>query len=197
MRCAVLALVLAAYPLAADAKLYALNHTANLPNVTAPGAFRLLTMQDDGTAAPVGDATIPWTPGATAVDHEHGILYFIGSTSYIGTNTTLVGVSLKTGAVVSTAAIPFVGPGYELFAANLVYASDLGGQVLVLVTTSTNQQVLGKIDPETGTWTTITTVFGPTVVKQDQTSMVYCQGKVGLCASEWPLSTRLPACRLG
>jgi hypothetical protein len=57
------------------------------------------------------------------VDSEHGILYFIGSSSKIGPNTTLVGVSLKSGAVVSSVAIPFPGPSYEPFAADLVYAS--------------------------------------------------------------------------
>ena len=172
MRCTFLPFLLGlACGLVAEAKLFALNHTGVLPNATSPGAFRLLTIDDDGTSSAVGNSTIPWTPGSSTVDYDHGILYFIGAKSFIGPNTTLVGVSLKTGAVVSSAAIPFLGPDYELFAADLVYASELG-EVLVLVTkqeqNSTTTQVFGRMHPETGKWDTITTVAGPSIVKVDQ-----------------------------
>ena len=188
-----LALALGLNLAVAEAKLYALNHTGGtpgLPTPTSPGSFRLLTIADDGTSAPVAKETeclpwkeagcIPWTPGSSTVDSTHGILYFIGSTSYTGQNVTLVGVSLKTGAVVSSAAIPFSGPTFELFAADLVYASDLG-EVLLLVTqrvTATNlKQILGTIHPETGEWKTLTTVSAADVTKVDQQHMAYVPGK--------------------
>ena len=196
---AMLALALGLNLAVAEAKLYALNHTGGtpgLPTPTSPGSFRLLTIEvaklrdHPLTSAPVGKETeclpwkeagcIPWTPGSSTVDHDHGILYFIGSTSYYGQNTTLVGVSLKTGAVVSSAAIPFSGPTFELFAADLVYASDLG-EVLLLVTqrvTATNlKQILGTIHPATGEWKTLTTVSAADVTKVDQQHMAYVPGK--------------------
>ena len=181
MRCAVLALLglLAFSFVAAEATLYALNHTGGtpgLPTPSSPGSFRLLAIRDDGTSSPVGTDTIPWTPGLTTVDHDRGILYFVGSTGYYGPNTTLVGVSLTTGAVVSSAAIPFSGPAFELFAADLVFASDLG-EVVLLVTATNLTQVLGTLHPATGEWTTITTVFAPDIVQVDQQRMAYAPGK--------------------
>jgi hypothetical protein len=135
-------------------------------------------MSDNGTRTPVNATAenIKFIPGSSTIDGDHGILYVIGTTVFTGPNTTLVGVSLKTGSVVSSVAIPIIGPGYEVFAADLVYASDLG-EVILLVTTSTKQQVLGTIHPTTGKWNVITTVSSPEMSKVDQASMVYVPGK--------------------
>jgi hypothetical protein len=163
-----------------DAALYTLNETKTA------GSFRLMTIPDDGIPVPVSKtgAEIKFTPGSSTVDSDNGVLYFVGSTkaAFQMGSISLVGVSLNTGAVVSNTAIPIVpstGPGRsEVFEAAIAYASDLV-EIVVLITdftNSTNQHVLGTIDPTTGEWNVIRTVSNPTSTSVQPSSVVYIPG---------------------
>ena len=153
----------------------------------SPGSFSLVTIDlEHGTRTNVSGAEVKFTPGQSTIDHTNSVLYFIAQPKADlnqAWNLTVVGVSLKSGAVVSsTAAIPgadTVRASGEIWTAGIAYASDLG--VLVLsISTAANSHVVGTMHPATGKWTVVATVDKPTrfpIGNVQPCSMVYVPGQ--------------------
>ena len=165
-----------------SAKLFALN---DVPS-GMPGSFRLVTIDlGDGTRVPVSQtgAEINYTPGSSTIDRDHSVLYFIGQPqpNLNGPwNLTVVGVSLETGAVISTANIPgadSIRSSGEIWTAGIAYASDLGKLVLS-ISTAANSHLVGTVHPSTGDWNLLATVDHPSSVGTVQPgSETYIPGK--------------------
>jgi hypothetical protein len=158
------------------ASLYALDHAETL------GSFRLVTIEEDGTRQTVSQmgAVTNFTPGPSTIDSNASVLYYIGQRTFDSSDVMLVGVSLKTGVMISSVAIPRVEPnqaGAQLWCSGIAYASDLGELVLSFTNTS-NIHILGTIQPTTGKYKELVTVNHPTTIGIVQpASFVYVPGK--------------------
>jgi hypothetical protein len=138
-----------------------------LDQVDSISSYHLVTIAANGTRRPVSqsNATIDFTPGGSAVDRQAGVLYLIGQKTFDETNVTLVGVSLKTGAVVSTAATPLPpnSAGLGLWNSGIDFAADLG-LLVVSYTNASNAHILATVHPTTGEWNTVTVIYHPNTI---------------------------------
>ena len=122
------------------AQLYGLSNTVQLQRYAA-----------DGTSVNIGPARPSdlQAQNLAALDALNGIYYFVG---YDAATPTLVGLSISTGAVVSSVSLPFAEMAFIGVGQSLAWASDLGLAVLT-GQTADKTHIVGTVNVTSGKWT--------------------------------------------
>lgn len=111
-----------------------------------------------GTATPIGQpvASEDQAQNLAALDAARGVYYFVGFDPSSPT-PRLIGLSLSTGAVVSSVALPFVEEAFVGVGQLLAWASDLG---LAVMTGQTADQthLIGTVNATSGAWTQVASI---------------------------------------
>jgi hypothetical protein len=130
---------------AARAQLFGLSDSVQLARFSA-----------DGTSVPIGPARPSdlQAQNLAALDKEGGVYYFI---EYNGSAPYLVGLSLDTGAVLSSVALPFAEEAFVGVGQMLAWASDLGVAVVAGQTANQTHEVL-TVNVKTGDYRLVATV---------------------------------------
>jgi hypothetical protein len=121
-------------------------------------SVQLQRFDASGTATPVGPpvANEDQAQNLAALDNVNGIYYFVGFDPSSPT-PRLIGLSLSTGAVVSSVTLPFVEEAFVGVGQLLAWASDLG---LAVMTGQTADQthLIGTVNATSGAWTQVASI---------------------------------------
>lgn len=144
-----LAVVLAcSFTLSAADQLFALNQTGGYGD----SGVHVTELQDNGTLTDVSSFVLKGqVPHSTALDKDNGVYYVI---TFNATDPSfkpqLVGMSLKTGEVVSSVTLPFAGEPGGLGQA-MSWANDLG-LMAIAGQDAAGDHLVGTLHPTTGAW---------------------------------------------